>query len=175
MKGVLIWLFGTAGAFLITAGVFLLLANLGSNASESSLETPTATSNPRAPLQLNIDRARLGSLEAFEDQELAVVVRNGSDNSFSKVSLTLRVSSEDTTLTRARYYRAEVSRLREEKSESVPFTLDLSPLAGLPENEARLPGDLIRNRVVLEIQATTPEGISTVKTAVLPFSDDGSS
>ncbi|MGB3635913.1 MAG: hypothetical protein WA982_17885 [Rubrobacteraceae bacterium] len=112
-------------------------------------------------------------MEAVEDQELTVAVRNGSGSSFSKVSLTLRVSSEDTTLARSRYYRAEVSELKPGESESVPFALDLSPLAA-PREEVYAPGGPVQSRMVLEVQATTPEGISAVKTAVLPFSGDGS-
>ncbi len=100
------------------------------------------------------------------------MVRNGSDDPFSKVSLTLRVSSEDTTLSGARYYRAEVNGLEAGESEPVPFPLDLSPLADLPGNGAPLSGDRAPSRIVLEFQATTPEGISRVKTAVLPFTED---
>lgn len=116
---------------------------------------------------------QLKSLETDANQELTLMVRNGSDSSFSKISLTLRVSSEDTTLARARYYRSEVSTLKSGDSKFVSFPLDLSPLAD-PGEENHLPENQVRSRIVLEVQATTPEGISTVKTAVLPFSGDRS-
>ncbi len=119
-----------------------------------------------------MNRDQLKSLRAFEDQKFTLGVRNGSNNPFSKVSLTLRVSSEDTTLASARYYRAEVSDLKAGESGPVPFTLDLSPLAERTENKSFLSGDQVQSRTVLEVQATTPEGISTVKTAVLPLSGD---
>ncbi|CAN5642313.1 hypothetical protein BH24ACT21_BH24ACT21_00350 [soil metagenome] len=174
MKGFLIWFFGTVGAFLVTAGAFLLLANLGSNASERSLESSPPSSGARLPLELNMNRDELESLEALAGQELTLVVENGSSNSFSEVSLTLRVSSEDTTLADSRYYQAKVNELEAGESERATFPLDLSPLADPREEGAYGSGSRGRSRIVLEVQATTPEGISAVKTAVLPFSDDGS-
>ncbi|CAN5652882.1 hypothetical protein BH24ACT22_BH24ACT22_03110 [soil metagenome] len=167
---------GTFVAFIVTAGAFLLLANLGSNASERSLGPPPSSSSPRPPLELSMNRQQLESLEALSDQKLTLAVRNGSGDSYSKVSLTLRVSSEDTTLAKARYYRKEVNRLNAGESEPVPFSMDLSPLADLREDKSYLPAseEQVRSRIILEVQATTPEGISTVKTAVLPFSSANS-
>ena len=174
MKGFFIWFFGTVGAFLVTAGAFLLLANLGSNASESSLESDPPSPDARPPLELNMNKDELRALEARADQDLTLVVDNGNSESFSRVSLTLRVSSEDTTLSESRYYQAQVNELEAGETERVTFPLDLSPLADTQE-ETYEPGSQGRSRIVLEVQATTPEGISAVKTAVLPFSEDSSS
>lgn len=121
-----------------------------------------------------MDEDRLGALEARKDQVLTLVVNNGSSNSFSEVSLTLRVSSEDTALAGARYYQAKVEDLEAGGSKPVRFPLDLSPISDSQERETYQPGDQERSRIVLEVQATTPEGISTVKTAVLPFSNESS-
>lgn len=174
MKSFLIWFFGTLGAFAFTAGAFLLLANLGSGASERNLEPPSPSSSIRLPLELGMDEDQLETLEARTGQNLTVVVSNGSSSPFSEVSLTLRVSSEDTALGRARYYRAKVENLGAGDSEPVRFPIDLSPISGSREGESYQPGGQERSRVVLEAQATTPEGISTVKTAVLPFSNGNS-
>ena len=174
MKNFLIWFLGALGAFVFTAGAFLLLANLGSNASERSLEPPSSSSNVRLPLELRMNEDQLSSLEARRGQELNLIVENGGSSSFSKVSLTLRVSSEDTALTGARYYQAKVENLEAGGSKPVRFPLDLSPISDAGGAETYQPEDQERSRVVLEVQATTPEGISTVKTAVLPFSNGGS-
>lgn len=172
----MIWFFGTAGAFLVTAGAFLLLANLGSSASERSLEPGLTSSDTRPPLELDINEDQLNSLEALPDQSFMLVASNRSQSDFSKVSLTLRVSSEDTALTSSRYYQAEVDDLGATESERFRFPLDLSPLAESREEGSapRSSGGQERRRVVLEVQATTPEGISAVKTVVLPLSGDDS-
>jgi hypothetical protein len=114
-------------------------------------------------------------LRPLANQELILVVDNRSNNAFSKVSLTLRVSSEDTGLADSRYYQAEIDELEAGESERVTFPLNLSPLKDPREEGAYRAGNQDRSRIVLEVQATTPEGISAVKTAVLPFSDEGSS
>lgn len=171
MRGFFIWIFGTVGAFLVTVGAFLLLANLGSNASERSLEPNPTPSDAGSPLTLNIRSEELSSLESLEGQEFTLGVENSSSAPFTEVNLTLRVASEDTTLTDTRYYRAEVEELEADDARLVDFTLDLSPLADSRSGEIDQ-SDQEQSRIVLEVQATTPEGISTVKTAVLPFSSD---
>ncbi|CAN5852491.1 hypothetical protein BH23ACT11_BH23ACT11_09280 [soil metagenome] len=167
----MIWVLGTLGAFLLTAGAFLLLANLGTSTSERSLDPGSQPSDVSLPLQVKMDKGELRSLQTTRGQELTLVVLNDSSSSYSKVSLTLRVSSEDTSLAESRYYRAKVNNLRPGKSKPVRFPLDLLPLADA-RDAAKRSGNQARSRVVLEVQATTPEGISTVKTAVLPFSSD---
>jgi hypothetical protein len=172
IRNFFIWLFGTVGAFLVTAGAFLLLANLGSNASEHSLEPASPSSSNRPPLELTVNRDRLKSLEALPDQQLMLVVANQSQSTFSKVSLTLRVSSEDTTLTNSRYYQASVNELKAGESEEVEFPLDLSPISAPRGANISPANGQERRRILLEVQATTPEGVSAIKTAVLPFSGD---
>lgn len=174
MRGLLVWFIGTAIAFFITASAFLLLANFGSNTSERSLEPRSPSSRLQLPLELNFNKDRLGSLKTLPAQKLSVNVKNQGSSIFSKVSLTLRVSSEDTRLSRSRYYQGQVSNLKAGGSETVQFELDLSPFSGSRKEDPLLPGNPERSRILLEVQATTPEGISTVKTAVLPFPDGGS-
>ncbi|MGF1473654.1 MAG: hypothetical protein ACFB50_18175 [Rubrobacteraceae bacterium] len=174
MRGLMIWIFGSAVAFFVTAMAFLLLANLGSNASERSLEPGEPVSRPRLPLGIELDHSQLHSLKPRPDQELSVVVTNQGKSGFSKANVTLQVSSEDTRMSSPRYYQARVGKLGAGESKTVRFTLDLSSLDGPEAEDPSLPEDSGRGRSLLEIQATTPEGVSTVKTAVLPSPEEGS-
>ncbi|HZY64362.1 MAG TPA: hypothetical protein VFE21_00560 [Rubrobacteraceae bacterium] len=174
MRGFLVWVFGTVVAFLVTAGAFLLLANLGSNASERSLESRPSSSSASLPLELKMGKEQLESFEARPDQAFYLVVSNQGESAFSKVNLTLRVSSEDTALSRSRYYRAEIEQLKAGGSKTAQFSLDLSPFSEPRNQSTYQAGSEGRNRTILEVQATTPEGISVVKTAVLPLAEDSS-
>lgn len=174
MRNLLVWTFGTAGAFFITAGAFLLLANLGSNASERSLNPKPPSLKTGLPLELKMDKDRLKSLRARPDQELSIVVNNRSEKDFSEVNLTLRVSSGDTSLSKSRYYQAKIKPLKAGTSKTARFLLDLSPISESPDQSVYPPENEEINQIILEAQATTPEGISSVKTAVLPLSDGNS-
>lgn len=160
------WLLGTIGAFLLTTGAFLLLANLGSNASERSLEPRQSPTSTSPPLEIKMNESRLQRLRAAPGQTLPLVVSNQGQSAFSEVNLTLRVYSEDTALFDSSYYRRSIERLEAGESETIRFSLDLSPAPKFSDRE--------RARTILEVQATTPEGISALKTAVLPFPDDSS-
>ena len=155
MRGAAILVSGAALAFLLTSGAFLLLANLGSNPSERTLAP--AASGPEPFLTLTFGKSQLESLQQAPDQRLAPVVRNGREEPISDVNITLEVSSENTALSEVRHYRATVEKLDPGESISVPFEIDLSPLGQSPD------------RMILEVQATTPEGLSAVRTAILPF------
>lgn len=151
-----------------------MLANLGSGASERRLEPGSDSPETRPPLELSVGEEQLNSIERLADSGLILRVNNRSQDAFSRVSLTLRVFSEDTTLTSSRYYQAEVSDLQTGNSERVRFPLELTTASNSRGSNTYAAGKAKRSRVVLEVQATTPEGISAVKTIVLPFPKDGS-
>lgn len=158
MRGVLSWLSGAALAFLLTAGAFLLLANVGDNPSDKSLR-PGPSSAPSGPsLELQLPRDRLASLEQSPDQSLSIGIRNSGDERLSDINVSVKVSSENTALSEARYYQSSVKSLA--AGETVPreFTLDLSVAEQSPEPA----------RAIIEVRATTPSGVSSVRTAILP-------
>ncbi len=167
MREMALWISGAALAFFVTAGAFLLLANLAAVPSEERL-TPDPPSRPSGPdLELNLDQGRLASLEALPSQSLEVTVSNRGDEALSDIDLTLHVSSENTSLPVSGYYRREIERLPAGETAHVRFEFDLSApegpasttLAAVPEPSRR----------VLEIRASTPEGVPAVRTAILPL------
>lgn len=166
MKGALVWFSGAAAAFFLTAGAFLLLANLGSDVSESSLPPKSSTPVPESPLQLNLREGHLATLKPLPEQTFYLEISNASPEDFSNVNLTLRVLPTNTALSETRYYQVNVDDLEAGESETVEFRANLSP-----PDDPRRDGNSSGNpeRIVMEIQATTPEGISAVKTAILTF------
>jgi hypothetical protein len=159
-----LWVSGAALAFFLTAGAFLLLANLGTGPSEKSLQPDPRPAQSGPALELDLDEGELASLHALPDQRLDLSVENPGDEDLSGVNLTLEVSSEDTALSDARYYRQTVDELAAGESILVSFYLDLSAqegtnLAAVPETP----------RKILEIRATTPTGVSAIKTVILPL------
>ena len=164
MRGVAVWFSGAAVAFLLTAGAFLLLANIATNPSEKSLapETPEAASPPLVELELNADQ--LASLKPEPGQSLDLTVRNESSAPLTNLNVTLSVSSENTALSGSRYYRQMVEKVPATGTTDVSFGLNLSEpeqrVTGRPASEPA--------REILEIKATTPDGISTTKTVILP-------
>ena len=168
MKGVLIWGIGATMAFLLTAGAFLLLANFSSGLSTRSVDPTPAPSDSAPLLGMKLSETRLKELKKESGQTLPLTVDNTSKSTLSDISLTMRVTSEDTAQPGARYYRATIKELAAGKSKTVEFTLDLS---GPGPSEGRQPISLAspEPRSVLEVQATTPEGVSAIKTVVLPL------
>ncbi len=165
MREAVLWISGAALAFLVTAGAFLLLANLGTGPSEKSLAPDPRPAASGPALELNLDEGELASLRALPDQRFEVGVQNLGDEDLKDIHLTLEVSSENTALPDARYYRDTVSSLAAGRAVAVPFYIDLSAPEGtsmaLPAHEPP--------RTILEVRATTPTGVSAVKTAVLPL------
>jgi hypothetical protein len=162
MREAALWVSGAALAFFITAGAFLLLANLGTGPSEKSLPPDPRPAESGPALELNLDEDQLASLDALPDQRFEVGVENPGDEDLSDVNLTLEVSSENTAFPDARYYRETVDTLAAGSSVTVSFYPDLSvgtPPAAVPEPP----------RKILEVRATTPTGVSAVKTAILPL------
>lgn len=161
MRGALFWLGSTAAAFAATAGVFLMLAQIGANAPEQSLEAgDDRRAEPRAPLSLDFGSGELDGLDEEEDQELELTLSNTGGRELTDINVYLIVSSEDTASRETGYYEAEVEELAPEESKRVDFDIDLSP-AGSGESSE----DEALN--VLEVRAASSEGASTVETAVL--------
>jgi hypothetical protein len=168
VKEAALWISGAAFAFFATAGAFLLLANLGTGPSERNLtpDPPPAESGPALELTLNQDQ--LASLRALPGQELEVGVRNAGDEDLSHVNLTVEVSSENTALSDARYYRENVNELPAGSSVPVPFYLDLSQGETMIGTTTSAPAAPEPPRKIIEVRATTPEGESAIKTAIVP-------
>ena len=162
MREAVLWVSGAAVAFLITAGAFLLLANLGTGPSEKSLPADPGADESGPALELNLEKGALATLAALPNQRLDLTVENVGDEALSNVNLTLKVSSENTAVSDARYYRKTVEQLAAGESTRVTFYLDLS--AGLT-----VPDAPERPRTIVEVRAATPEGVSAVKTAILPL------
>lgn len=158
MRGIFSWLSGAALAFLLTAGAFLLLANAGDSPTDKSLrpDPPSTPSGPSLELQLPMDN--LTSLEQRPDQKLSVGIHNAGDEKLSDINVSVKVFSENTALSEARYYRKSVESLAAGKTAPAEFTLDLSVAKQSPEPA----------RAIIEVRATTPSGVSSVRTAILP-------
>jgi hypothetical protein len=164
VRDVVFWLSGAALAFFITAGAFLFLASLATVSSEKSLKPDPPTGRSGSAVELALDEGHLASLGENQDQSLELLVKNEGGERLSDVNVTLSVSSENTALPNTRYYRRTVERVDPGGTASVRFEFDLSdperPAAGRPPSEPA--------RNILEFRATTPEGISTVRTVILP-------
>lgn len=170
MRGVALWALGTTVAFLATAGAFLLLANLGGVPARSDpipQVDPSQSQYSGPTLLLDLPEDRLEGLERRPGQRLALDVENGGDEELPSVDLTLDVTSEDTARPRTRSYREAVEHLAPDESTTVEFEIDLSPPMPAEGREANPAGTDPQAREILEIRATTPEGASAVKTAVL--------
>ena len=169
MKEAALWISGAAFAFFATAGAFLLLANLGTGPSERNLtpDPPPAEAGPAVELTLN--QNQLASLRALPGQELEVGVRNAGDEDLSHVNLTVEVSSENTALPDALYYRDNVNELPAGSSVPVRFYLDLSQRKSTMGAATSAPAVPESPRKIIEVRATTPEGESAIKTAIVPL------
>ena len=165
MREAAFWVSGAALAFFITAGAFLLLANLGTGPSEKNLPADPGTGKSGPDLELDLGEGTLATLAPLPGQRFDLTVKNVGSADLSDVNLTVEVSSENTALSDARYYRKTVEELAAGKFTTVPFYLDLStPQANLTVPEVPEPP-----RTIVEARATTPEGVSAVKTAILPL------
>jgi hypothetical protein len=166
MRDIIFWLSGAALAFLVTAGAFLLLANLATAPSEKRLNPDQARGGSGQSVDLILDREQLASLRDRPNQSLALVVENEGGEQLSDVNVTLSVFSENTALSDPRYYRQTVEKVPTGEAASVPFEFDLlvreEPGANLPTANPE------PAREILEIRAKTPEGNSTVRTVILP-------
>jgi len=166
MRDIIFWLSGAALAFLVTAGAFLLLANLASVPSQKHLNPDQARAGSGQSVDLILDREQLASLRYQPDQSLALVVENEGGEQLSDVNVTLKVFSENTALSDSHYYRQTVQKIPAGEAASVRFEFDLlvreEPVARPPTANPE------PSRKILEIRATTPGGTSTVRTVILP-------
>ncbi len=164
MRDVLFWLSGAALAFFITAGAFLLLANLATVPFEKSLTPDPGSGESGAAVELALDTERLAALRPLPDQSLDLKVKNAGATRLLDVNVVLTTFSENTAIPDTRFYRRTVEKVAAGGAADVHFEFDLSD----PEQSAaRLPASEPA-RKILEIRATTPEGISTVRTVILP-------
>ena len=166
MRGVALWASGAALAFFVTAGAFLLLANLATGSSEENLSPDAGPGKSGPALDLDLNRGQLDSFEAGPGQKLRLVVQNEGDRGFSAVNLTLEVSSGNTALPETRYYRHTLQALETGETRAVEFVMDLS---GAENTSAPTPAAPSEPQEILEIRATTPEGVSAVRTAIVPL------
>ena len=166
MRDLVFWLSGAALAFVVTAGAFLLLANLATTPSEKSLNPDRAPVRSRPSIDLRLDRGRLASLEPLPGQILDLAVENEGDEPLSDVNMILTISTENTALSDSRYYRQTVEKIPAGEAARVRFEFDLPAR----EDPVTRPGTANPepSREILEIRATTPEGNSTVRTVILP-------
>lgn len=162
VRGIAPWVLGSILAFVITSGAFLLLANLGTEPSEVRLEPRQPPPKSDSSLELDLDEERLASLNASRNQSITLNVRNGGGVDLSTVNLTVEVYSEDTSLPEARRYRKTIEGLDSGESAEVEFDLNLSP----PETTNSYSGTE-PPRTIIEVRATTPDGVSAIRTAVL--------
>ena len=169
MREAALWLFGASLAFFVTAGAFLVLATPAPGPSERNLtpDPPPAESGPA--LELTLNQERLESLRALPNQELEVGVRNVGDEDLSGVNLTVEVSSENTALSDARYYRENVNELPAGNSVPVRFYLDLSTYENTASSNPSTSAAPEPPRKIIEVRATTPQGASAIKTAIVPI------
>ncbi len=166
MREALFWVSGAVLAFFVTAGAFLLLANLGTGSSKKSLALDPRPARSGPALELDLDEGELASLRALPNQRFEVGVKNLSDEDLRDVHLTLEVSSENTALSNARYYRETVDTLAAGRDRFVSFDLDLSAPEGTSSAVPAVPEP---PRTILEVRASTPTGVSAIKTAILPL------
>lgn len=166
MREAALWISGAVLAFLATAGAFLLLANLGTGPSERNLRPDPRSEESGHNLQLVLNQDRLTSLRALPGQEFEVGVRNAGDEDLSHVNLTVEVSSENTAFSNALYYRENVNELPAGSSVPVRFYLDLSVTGSMASSSASTIPEPPRK--IIEVRATTPEGVSAIKTAIVP-------
>jgi hypothetical protein len=169
VKEAALWISGAAFAFFATAGAFLLLANLGTGPSERNLTPDPPPAEAGLALELSLNQNQLASLRALPGQELEVGVRNAGDEDLSHVNLTVEVSSENTALPDALYYRDNVNELPAGSSVPVRFYLDLSQRKSTMGAATSAPAVPESPRKIIEVRATTPEGESAIKTAIVPL------
>lgn len=165
MRGILLWLLGTSLAFFVTAGAFLLLANLGASPRQSDPIPQAPKTGATAPaLDLGFAEDRLEMLEKAPGQTLTLYVENTGGEVLPDVDVVLKTAYDvGPAGSRTRQYRANVGRLGPGERKAVDLEVDLSPPAPAGNSD-----DTEEDRRTLEARASTPGGASSVETAVLP-------
>ena len=169
MRGAIFWLVGASLAFFVTAGAFLLLANLGI-APKASVPIPRSGATEQGPqgpeLALRFSEKRLEKIERRQNQSLTLYLENRGDEGLKSVDLELRVSSEDAASHSARRYKETVLDLAPGEVEEVAMTVDLSPTPPV-ESAAVLDQEPGGDREILEARAYALGEPVVVETAVL--------
>ncbi len=173
MRDIVLWALGGLLAFLATAGAFLLLANFGDGARESDPiprakpSTSPDLEPPPVPLVMTLPEDQLEGLQRRPGQRLTLNVENGSDEELPIVELTLDVVSENTARPNKRSYQQTLGPLAPGEAIEAEFEIDLSLSMPAGTRGKANPSSEGQAREILEVQATTPEGASAIKTAVL--------
>lgn len=162
MRGLIFWVSSMALAFLVSAGAFLLLAELGSDLSGRKFSSGPQPENPGPPLVLNIGEEQLKKLESAPNQPLTIGIRNEGSKRLKNISVTLESAPEDTSSPEKHFYQATVKSLPAGEYKTIDFNLDLA----FPDNSAK---SSEQNLGIVEVRAVTPGGLSAVRTAVLPL------
>lgn len=162
MRGAALWVAGAALAFVLTAGAFLILANLATDSSAENVPPAPAQGKPGPALDLEM--GLLTSLKPRSGQELLLTVQNAGGSKLANVNLTLATSTGDTSNPGSRYYRRTVRNLGVGEDAEVRFLIDLSG-----SGTSTTPSPLQEPSRILEVRATTPEGVTAVRTAVVPM------
>lgn len=169
VRGFALWLVGASIAFFVTAGAFLLLANLGAGLGQSGPIPQSPSSAGSGPaLTLRFAESRLEELETSTGQTVPLYVENVSEDELQEVDVTLDVATEGTVDTRERSYRTSVTDLAPGERRSVELEVDLSPPPPAGDREGTDGLDTAGEREILEARATAPGGRSAIQTLVLP-------
>ena len=165
MRDVVSWFSAASVAFLVTAGAFLFLANLGSERAQEQRISQPRPSESGPSLKMDLREDQLRALRRAPGQRVEVVVSNTGTGPISDVNATVKVASENTSLSRTRFYRASVEKLKVDETNTVGFEVDLSAF----EDSGSAPDPAVEPpRIILEVRATTPRGASAIRTAILP-------
>jgi hypothetical protein len=163
VRGFVTWVSAAALAFAVTAGAFLLLANLGTGPSETDLPSRPENRDSGPALSLMVRQDGLTELPPKPGQELAFDLKNESGRELRDVSIAVTVFPEDTSVTSDRGYEAKVERLAPDETATAQFSVDLSPPPGTQARVATEPP-----RWIIEARASTPDGVSAGRTVILP-------
>ena len=169
MRGALFWLIGALLAFFVTAGAFLVLANLGTapNASVPIPRSGAPEQGPRGPeLVLSFSEEQLETLERRRNQTVTIYMENEGDEELESVDLELKVSAEDSAVHGARRYEETVPDLAPGEVEEVALTINLSPTPSVG-SAAILGQEPGGDREILEARAYVPGEPVVIETAVL--------
>ena len=163
MRGFITWVSGAAFAFAVTAGAFVVLANLGTGPSETDLPSGSESRVSGPALNLMVQKDGLADLPQRPDQKLKFDLENVGERELEDVSIYLTVFLEDTSVSNARNYSATVQRLAPGATATAEYSVDLSLPPGLKTDTSTEPP-----RWIIEARATTPDGVSTGRTVILP-------
>ena len=165
MREAALWISGAALAFFATAGAFLLLANLGTGPLREEPDAGPAPGGGRTRRGAGPGRGSTRVLRALPGAEARPRGTERGNEDLSRREPDREVSSENTALSDARYYRETVEKAGRGRGPATYASRSTSRSQkharnGRPSSEPP--------REIMEVRATTPEGVSAVKTAIVP-------